>query len=55
MRHTQITGVILGASRMDHLAQNISALDDGPLPPEVLALCDQVWADLRGVTPQYNR
>jgi aryl-alcohol dehydrogenase-like predicted oxidoreductase len=55
MRHTQVTGVILGASRIDHLEQNLSALDDGPLPPEVLALCDQVWADLRGVTPQYNR
>ena len=55
MRHTQVTGVILGASRIDHLEQNLSALDDGLLPPEVLALCDQVWADLRGVTPQYNR
>jgi aryl-alcohol dehydrogenase-like predicted oxidoreductase len=55
MRHTSVTGMILGASRLDHLAQNLAALDDGPLSPELLELCDVVWRELRGITPQYNR
>jgi aryl-alcohol dehydrogenase-like predicted oxidoreductase len=55
LNHTQISGVILGASSLDHLRQNLDSLEDGPLPAEALEVCDRVWADLRGVTPQYNR
>ena len=47
--------VILGASRLEHLDENLKALDDGPLPAECVQACDAVWAKLRGVTPQYNR
>ena len=47
--------VILGASRFEHLEQNLEASQRGPLPDQVLAACDAVWERLRGPTPIYNR
>ncbi len=55
LHHTTIDCVILGASRIEQLEENLKALDDGPLPSGAIAECDAVWAKLRGVTPQYNR
>lgn len=55
LHHTPTDCVILGASCVDQMRQNIDALDEGPLPPEVIAACDQVWGTLRGITPKYNR
>jgi aryl-alcohol dehydrogenase-like predicted oxidoreductase len=55
LHHTPVTGVIAGASRIEQLKENLDALGDGPLPPEVVERCDAVWQRLRGVTPQYNR
>lgn len=54
-RHTPASCLILGASRLEQLQQNLAALEDGPLPEELLQTCNSVWAALRGVTPQYNR
>ena len=53
--HTITDCVILGASKMDQLEQNLSSLSDGPLSIETLAIINQVWAELRGATPIYNR
>jgi 1-deoxyxylulose-5-phosphate synthase len=53
--HTAIDCIILGASRAEHLEQNLAALGDGPLAPETVQACDQVWTELRGPTPKYNR
>lgn len=54
--HTPVDCVILGASRMDHLEQNLGAFEKGgPLPEDVLKAVDQVWQNLRGITPNYNR
>ena len=53
--HTSIDCVILGASRLEQLEENLKALGDGPLSKETLEACDQVWRDLRGITPKYNR
>lgn len=53
--HTPVDCMILGASKLDQLIQNLDALNDGPLPVELLEVCDSVWARLRGVTPKYNR
>jgi 1-deoxyxylulose-5-phosphate synthase len=55
LHHTTTDCVILGASRIEHLQENLKALDDGPLPAAAVSACDRVWAKLRGVTPQYNR
>jgi aryl-alcohol dehydrogenase-like predicted oxidoreductase len=54
-RHTPVECIILGASRVDHLEQNLKVLSDGPLDPETLQGCDKVWEVLRGPTPKYNR
>jgi aryl-alcohol dehydrogenase-like predicted oxidoreductase len=55
LHHTPIDCVILGASRLEQLEENLKAVQDGPLPQETLAACDAVWSKLRGVTPKYNR
>lgn len=53
--HTQTDCVLLGATRMAQLEQNLAACEGGPLPPEVLRVCDEVWAELRSPVPIYNR
>jgi len=55
LHHTATDCVILGASRLEQLDQNLAAAGDGPLPMDVLAACDEVWQQLRGPTPVYNR
>ena len=50
-----VDGVILGASRMEQLEENLRAVQGRPLEQPVLEACDAVWARLRGVTPSYNR
>jgi 1-deoxyxylulose-5-phosphate synthase len=50
-----VDSVILGASRIEQLEENLKAAGNGRLAPEVLARCDEVWRRLRGVTPRYNR
>ena len=55
LHHTSIQCVILGASKLEQLDQNLAAAGEGPLDTETLAALDQVWQHLRGVTPKYNR
>ncbi len=55
LHHTPVDGVILGASRLEQLEENLRALEDGALPAEAIQACDRVWEGLRGVTPKYNR
>jgi 1-deoxyxylulose-5-phosphate synthase len=53
--HTPIECIILGASKQEHLEQNLKVLEDGRLDEATLAACDGVWNKLRGPTPKYNR
>ncbi len=54
--HTAADCVILGASRLDQLKQNLDVIEKGgPLPGTLLEKIDDVWAKLRGITPKYNR
>jgi aryl-alcohol dehydrogenase-like predicted oxidoreductase len=55
LHHTPTDCVILGASRLSHLEENLKALEDGSLTADTVAACDRVWAKIRGVSPQYNR
>ena len=50
-----VDSVILGASKFDHLEQNMRAMRNAALPEETLAVCDAAWQALRGTTPNYNR
>jgi aryl-alcohol dehydrogenase-like predicted oxidoreductase len=53
--HTPSDCIILGASKAEHLEENLKVLGDGPLDAATLQLCDEVWTALRGPTPKYNR
>jgi len=56
LHHTPTDCAILGATKIEHLEQNLAAVEKGgPLPDETIAVCDQVWRNLRGITPKYNR
>jgi aryl-alcohol dehydrogenase-like predicted oxidoreductase len=55
LHHTQTDCVILGASRVEQLEENLSALHDGPLEDASVRACDEVWALVKGPTPKYNR
>ena len=47
--------IILGASSLAQLNDDLVAAAEGPLPEEIVKACDQVWQDLRGPLPVYNR
>ena len=55
LHHTPADCIILGASSAEQLGQNLEAFGKGPLPADVVAACDGVWNNLRGITPKYNR
>src|SRR5215472_16118321 len=55
LHHTVSDVVILGASSMTQLNENLAASEEDPLPEEVVKACDEVWKDLRGPIPVYNR
>ena len=55
LHHTNTDCVILGASRMEQLEQNVQAAGEGPLSPETVRACNEVWNELRGPSPIYNR
>jgi aryl-alcohol dehydrogenase-like predicted oxidoreductase len=56
LHHTPIDCALLGASKVEQLAQNLEAVENGkPLPAGAIAGIDAIWSTLRGVTPKYNR
>jgi 1-deoxyxylulose-5-phosphate synthase len=55
LHHTPVDCVLIGASRMEHLKENLDAARLPALSPETLAVCEGVWSRIRGVQPQYNR
>jgi aryl-alcohol dehydrogenase-like predicted oxidoreductase len=55
LHHTASDCIILGASRLEQLNQNLAAVNDGPLSEEVIKACDEIWQQLRGPLPVYNR
>jgi aryl-alcohol dehydrogenase-like predicted oxidoreductase len=55
LHHTATDVVLIGSSKFEQLEQNLEVFDRGPLDAETVAALDQVWQNLRGVTPKYNR
>lgn len=51
----QVDSIILGASRLEQLEENLRACAGGVLDEPILARCDAVWKRLRGITPKYHR
>lgn len=50
-----VGAVLVGASTLAHLRSNVQSAAGGPLPPDVMTSCDEVWQRLRGPAPAYNR
>lgn len=55
LHHTASDCVILGASNLDQIKDNLAACEEGPLPAETVVDCDGVWARIKGVAAQYCR
>ena len=53
--HTASDVIILGASSLAQLNNDLVAAAESPLPEEIVKACNQVWQDLRGPLPVYNR
>jgi aryl-alcohol dehydrogenase-like predicted oxidoreductase len=52
--HNYVSSVIMGVSRLEHLTQNLSYIEKGPLPVDILNQCDEVWKVLHGNRFAYN-
>jgi aryl-alcohol dehydrogenase-like predicted oxidoreductase len=50
-----VDAVIVGASSTSQLQANIDAAMGPVIDADATAACDEVWAELRGPTPRYNR
>ncbi|MFD1717625.1 aldo/keto reductase [Georgenia deserti] len=48
-------GLLLGASHLDQLRSNLAAVESTTLGADTMSACDEVWSDLRGAAPDYNR
>lgn len=46
-------GIIIGVSSQAQLEQNITDLEKGPLPEEVVQALDEAWTVARQTTPNY--
>jgi aryl-alcohol dehydrogenase-like predicted oxidoreductase len=55
LHHTSADCMILGASRMEQLEENLKACSEGPLAKTSVEACDAVWSEFRGPSPIYNR
>lgn len=45
--------VIIGASKIEQLEENLSALDGPPLPQEVVEAADVLWQGIKPTAAQY--
>jgi aflatoxin B1 aldehyde reductase len=45
--------IIVGASSVKHLVENLDDLEKGPLPEDVVEAVDRAWATARAVVPKY--
>jgi len=50
-----VDSIILGATRLEQIDENVKACQGPLLSEQVLNECEGVWTELRGVTPKYNR
>jgi aflatoxin B1 aldehyde reductase len=58
MHHSQLKpglgdAVIIGASSIKHLEENLQDLEKGPLPSEVVEALDKAWATTKGIVWNY--
>lgn len=46
-------GILIGASKMSHLKQNMEAVEKGPLPDDVVAAFEEAWSISKKDSPEY--
>jgi 1-deoxyxylulose-5-phosphate synthase len=55
LHHTSAECLILGASRLEQLEQNLDSVEGQSLPLDAVAASDAVWRKVCGLSPEYNR
>jgi len=55
MERPAVDAVVIGASTMEQLESNTGAADGPRLDEATITACDEVWSELNGPTPRYNR
>ena len=55
VHHSQADGILLGASKIEHLEQNLAACAKGPLSPAFCKAFDKAWAITRPHCQRYFR
>jgi len=53
LRENRGDGIIIGASKADHLRQNLQAADQGPLDEETVNAFEEAWKLCRADAPEY--
>lgn len=56
--HSMLNGdrgdaILIGASKLNHLQQNMQTIQAGPLPEDVVEAFEQAWAITKGDSPEY--
>ncbi|MDE7278827.1 MAG: aldo/keto reductase, partial [Oscillospiraceae bacterium] len=45
--------IIIGASKLDHLMQNMETVKFGPLPNDIIEAFDEAWNICKADSPEY--
>ena len=56
--HSMLSGergdaILIGASKLNHLKQNMETIKAGPLPDDVVEAFAQAWTITKGDSPEY--
>ena len=54
-QHDFVDSVLIGATSIQHLENNLHALEGDLLSAEILSRCDEVWSKISDTRYQYNR
>jgi aflatoxin B1 aldehyde reductase len=52
-KYSLLLGIIIGVSSYDQLDKNLTDLEKGPLPEEVVKALDEAWGIIGGSAPDY--
>ena len=46
-------GILIGASKVSHLKQNMESIQSGPLPTDVVTAFEEAWSISKKDSPEY--
>lgn len=47
------SGIVIGASSLAQLQQNLDYFANGPLPEGIVEACEKAWQEMAGIRPPY--